>query len=155
MPTCDMCGKKTELMFRTLIEGVEISVCEQCSSFGKVLRQVKLEQQRPAVKKQIAETKQEPELIDVIVEDYAELIRKAREKLNLKQEELALKINERESLIQNVERGKIKPSLNLARKFEKFLNIKLIETFEDSKTDVQKIKGEAMTVGDLIKIKKP
>lgn len=155
MPTCDMCGKETELLFRTLIEGVEISVCKQCSSFGKVIMQVKLEQERPAVKKQIAETKQEPEVIDVIVEDYAEIIRKAREKLNLKQEELALKINERESLIQNMERGKIKPSLGLARKLEKFLNIKLIETFEDSKTDLQKIKGEDMTIGDFIKIRKP
>ena len=85
---------------------------------------------------------------------YAEIIKKAREKLNLKQEEFAKKINEKLSLVQNIERGKFKPSMNLAKKLERFLHVKLIESIEDSGISVEKSKSEGLTIGDFIKVKK-
>ena len=38
---CDLCGKVDEQLNRTLIEGVELSVCGACSKFGKILAPVK------------------------------------------------------------------------------------------------------------------
>ena len=92
--------------------------------------------------------------IEVIVEDYAEKIRKAREKLGLKQKDFAKKISERASLVHNFETGKIEPSLKIAQKLEKMLKIKLIEEIEEKPEKIQKTKSEEFTVGDFIKVKK-
>ena len=151
MPNCDMCGKETGMLFRTLVEGVQLNVCKGCSSFGKVLEQVKVIEK---AKKTVTVKPEEPETIEIVVPEYAEIIRKARERLNLKQEDLAKKINERASLIQNIERDRFKPSMHLAKKLEKFLHIKLIESVQDSQVDVKKIKSEGLTIGDFIKVKK-
>ena len=93
-------------------------------------------------------------MIQIITPDYSELIKKKREKLGLKQEELAKKIAEKESIIHKIESGQFEPSVELARKLEKFLNIKLIEQHEEVKVSLGK-KGEgAATLGDVVVIRK-
>ena len=153
---CDLCGKEGEL-FKVEVEGTTLNVCKDCSNFGKVISKVEPEptpKERRKIQKQQAIVEEEPEVIYEIVSNYASLIRKNREKLKLKQEELAKKIAEKASVVNNLESGKFKPSLKLAGKLEKFLNIKLIEEVEVK--DVAKSKkssNEAMTLGDMIKLK--
>lgn len=64
-------------------------------------------------------------------EDFGTAIKKAREKMGLTQEELALKINERASLIRHLETGKMKPTDALATKLERFLKIELYGASEE------------------------
>ena len=87
--------------------------------------------------------------------DFAKKIRKKREQLGMKQEEFAKKIAERESVVHKLETGEFTPSLKLAIKLEKRLNLKLIEELEEEK---QKIKlgteSAELTIGDMLKLKK-
>ncbi len=53
-----------------------------------------------------------------------------------------------------MESGKFEPSIKLARKIEKFLNIKLIEQHEEQHAGIKGESGEGFTIGDFIKVKK-
>lgn len=149
-----MCGSKTKL-FKAVIESVEMNVCRNCSKFGKVIGEVKEEKQK-GEKKADGIKKGEPstELVQVIVEDYAEKIKKTRENLGLKQKDFAKKINEKASLIHKIETGSFEPNINLARKLEKFLKIKLVDQHEEIHKKEPQSKSDVFTIGDLIKIKK-
>jgi len=151
---CEMCGKGTEL-FKAVVEGIELKVCSNCGKFGKVTGKINIEPKRKKKKIELEEEEQ-PEIIQIIVEDYALRAKNAREKLGLKQEELAKKLNEKESVIHKIETGHYEPNLNLARKLEKFLKIKLVEEekIEKKKENTQSTSSEALTIGDLIKLKK-
>lgn len=148
MPSCEMCGKNDKL-FRTMVEGAEMMLCKDCSRFGKVLAAPKI-----IIKKEAIRQKQEskPEIIEVIVPDYGKIVKERREKLGLKQEELAKKINEKESLIHKIESGAFEPGIMLARKLEGFLKIKLIEKSEEESVMPAKKSGP-VTIGDVISIK--
>lgn len=148
-----MCGAKTKL-FRTEIESTEMNVCRDCSKFGKVLAEVKELEKPKKIKEVIKDTGPYIELLQVVVEDYAQKIKNARESLNLKQKELAEKISEKESLIHKIETGSFEPGMGMTRKLEKFLKIKLVEQHEEVHEKTAKTKSEAFTIGDFIKIKK-
>lgn len=148
---CDMCGKDAEL-YLTRIEGTELSVCKSCSSFGTIISQPKKKDSKYLKKKPAK--KDEPEIIESVVENYPQLVKNKREKLGLKQEELAAKLAERTSLLQKIETGNFTPSLQMAGKIEKHLGIKLIEKIETkSEQQIQKAKGKKLTIGDVIKLK--
>ena len=144
-----MCGSEGKL-YRALIEDAKLNVCHECSKFGKVIAIVKQDDEIESQKRKEPET----EVMQIIVDNYAEKIRKKRESLGLKQEEFAKKINEKESLIQKIESGHFDPSLGLAKKIGNFLKIKLIEEHEERHEPHAKTKTGAFTIGDFIKIKK-
>jgi putative transcription factor len=159
---CDMCSSKDKT-YRIEVEGSILNVCEKCSSFGKIVGRVKQELPEKKKKKlekaaeKLAEEKarKETETMQIITPNYSSIIRKAREKLGLKQEELAKKIAEKESIVHKLESGSMIPPVPLARKLERFLRIALVETVEmdsaDSKS--QRSSSEGLTLGDLIKVK--
>ncbi|MBU0614881.1 MAG: TIGR00270 family protein [Nanoarchaeota archaeon] len=149
MGICDMCGKEDEL-YRTEIEGSVIRVCKNCARYGKVLSEVK---KMSPVKLKKIQHKAEPEVVPLIVFDYAQKIKKKRQSLQMQQEEFAKQINEKVSLIHNIETGHAKPSIALARKIERFLKITLIEEYEEQQTNKKEEKSDVMTIGDLIKSK--
>ena len=144
---CEMCGSETNLT-TALVEGVELKVCKTCAGFGKIVK-------KPIVKKSIMQPvfkKPEREIVQLIVENYSKIIRDKREKMGLKQKELAKFLAERESLIHKMEAGTHTPSLELARKLERQLNIILVEQ-KEIKSQNTRTKKKSFTIGDLIKIK--
>ncbi|MFH1210026.1 MAG: multiprotein bridging factor aMBF1 [archaeon] len=149
---CEMCGRESELK-SAIIEGVTLKVCDNCSRFGKVLETRKEYKEYKEDKSKKSFFNKEPKIFEEVVEDFSLRIKKAREDLNLKQEELALKINEKESIIHHLETGKLRPSLELARKIERFFNIKLIEKREEEKKLSIDFKSGDLTIGDLLKKK--
>jgi|SRR3989338_6458959 len=149
---CDLCGKEDEI-YLALIEGTELNVCKNCSKFGKIIKKIIMEKKEIKEKERKKKELPEKEILQVIVSDYAKLIKAGREKLNLKQEEFAKKINEKTNLIHLIETGKFEPSINLARKLEKFLKIKLIEEHEEIMTGKKETKTDKFTIGDFIKVK--
>jgi putative transcription factor len=146
---CDLCGKIEYNLKRALIEEVELNVCPSCSKFGKVLGPVKKDViKQPAKDIEFKEVK-----IELIVEDYSDIIKKRRESMRLTQKDFANKLNEKESTIHKIETGTLEPSLALAKKLEKILNIKLIEEHEEKHVIYKRKKIEGFTLGDFIKIK--
>jgi len=145
---CDMCGSEGKL-YQAVIEDAELNVCHECSKFGKVIGVVKQnEVDNEAVK---VSKEYKPEIMEMIVQDYAEKIRKKRGSLGLKQEEFAKNISEKESLIQKIEAGHFEPSIGLAKKIGKFLKIKLTEEYEEKHEKQVQSKTDSFTLGDFIK----
>jgi len=88
-----------------------------------------------------------------LVEDYADRIRIAREAKEWSTLDLAQAIKEREILIKKIEKGDLIPEDEVRRKLEKALNIRLIDSTEDS-TSAGRAGQVTMTVGDVISFKK-
>jgi len=145
---CDICGKNSEL-FRAVVEEVELNVCIDCSAYGKVLgkKQEQIEFIKPKSSYKIEEA-------EIITDEFASIIKNARESLGMTQKEFAARINEKESFIHKMETGSIELSIPLARKLEKLLKIKLVEKYTESGKIISNEKSEGMTLGDFIKIKK-
>ncbi len=148
MGNCEICGKRFDNLEKAIVEGVLINVCHDCSKFGKVITIKK-----PLIEPERIISVQRKEETEDIVDNYAELIKQAREKKGLKQEELAMNIAEKESIIHKIETGSLKPSFKLARKLEQFLGIKLIELQEEKKDLSLNLKDNGLTIGDLLRIK--
>lgn len=161
---CDMCGRRGELFYMEL-EGSKLVACRDCVVYGKKLGKVVLDEPdkskqsnkrfdnySSSVKPRIIEKDEEPVIL--VVDNYDVLIKKKRERLGLKQEDLAKAINEKESLIQQIEGGKIEPNVRLAEKLEHYLKIKLLETYKPQTlfSDKSKDKGP-VTLGDMVKIR--
>ncbi len=146
-----MCGREKELV-DAIVEGAVVQVCLDCSKHGSV---VAINQ--PVVDKRIElqrEIESSPSYVDVIVSDFGNKIKNARERKGLKQEDLAQDLAEKESVIHQLETGKLKPSFRLARKLSVFLSIDLIESVESSSKGVTKdvdLKSASVTIGDLLK----
>jgi len=149
MGLCELCGKR-ESIVKISVEGSQLDVCNDCSRFGKIvarpLKAPQLDQRR------IAHPKKED--TEDIVPGFGPIIKSARERLGLKQAELAKRISEKESLLHSIESQHFKPPMELAKKLEKALQIKLISKVEDKEEEESKKKeAGAVTIGDLIRIK--
>jgi len=156
-----MCGAQTNLN-KYRVEGVQMSLCSKCGQHG-----IREKEPKRTFSFKSHTNKNQPEVIEMINENYSNLVKNAREKKGLKQKELAKKILERESLIHNVESGHMKPSMKLATKLEKFLDINLIIKYKEetkkSKEELNiqrsnhnndEISDEKFTIGDMIKKRK-
>jgi len=150
---CELCGKKEENLLKAVIESVELNVCKDCGKFGKVIGFVKKPEIKGKRKIYSVHSKQE-EKSEILVEGFHEIIKKKRESLGLPQKDFALKINEKESLVHKIETGSFEPNLDLARKIERFLGIKIVEEYKESFERQKQAKDAGFTLGDFIKIRK-
>ena len=142
---CDLCGAEKEL-FKAAIENTTLNVCSDCSQFGKVMNIKEISNQsfKPTVIKENQER---------VVENYGELIKRSRESKGLKQKELAERLAEKESTIHKLETGHLRPSMKLARKLERFLEVQLIKEFEEKPVILEKSESGSLTIADLMKKK--
>jgi putative transcription factor len=160
---CEVCGHKIHTEpITAVIEGAKLTVCVECSKHGKIVYEeptapkqalkkpqapITMVQKKPIVAK--VEITQEP------TEDYANKIKQAREKLALTHEELGKKINEKASVLRNLEAGKMAPNNQLASKLEHMLKIKLLVPISEEKgTQLPKSANQELTLGDLIELDK-
>lgn len=142
---CEMCGSSTNLVTAE-VEGSQMKVCQGCAKYGTVQKSVHRSTWKPRKSDQ-------PEMR--VVRNYAQLIRTARERKGMSQEDFAKSLQEKESVIQKWESGTMKPRLNIARQLGKLLNVRLLEN-DEKKAFVQEKKKVAseLTLGDFIKVRK-
>lgn len=86
------------------------------------------------------------------MENLGEVIRSARERLGLTQEELANLVQEKVSIIRKIEAGSFRPSLELARNIEKALKVRIIRELKDEDIRITPPSGQArgVTLGDIL-----
>ncbi len=128
---CEICGKKIEGRGKkVLIEGSILNVCSSCALLGEkeVNSKTKFDKKKIKITTISRRSNEEDEI--EIVQDFAILIRQAREKMGLSQDALAKKINEKVSVIKLIETGKLKPSILLGKKIERALKINLFTRAE-------------------------
>jgi putative transcription factor len=92
------------------------------------------------------------ELYD-IVEDYPDRIREAREMKGWDLKTLAQKLRISETLLRRIEQGKMKPSIDLARRIEKVLKIKILVPTEFEEEYESPPPG-TLTLGDVVVIRR-
>ncbi|MDA4130387.1 MAG: multiprotein bridging factor aMBF1 [Thaumarchaeota archaeon] len=151
---CELCGSNIRGEVQVVnIDGGMFRVCNNCSKLGTAARVAKPPTGRPMraagnssgftpLGRTFSKPRASPpppsasgpyfqdeEMI--LRGDYNKVIRAAREKLGMTQEELGMKINEKPSGISHLENGSMKPSDALARKLEHFLKIQLFVPIED------------------------
>jgi len=88
--------------------------------------------------------------------NYPEIIRRAREQKNMSTKDLALKLGESENVIKRIETGKLTPTIELARKIENILGVKIIvmKTEEEAITPREVRISSDLTLGDVITVRK-
>lgn len=127
MATCEICGTKVlgEAIL-VQIEGAILAACASCSKLGTpvVAKQVKAELKRNRSLPAPLEISTGAEL--GLRPEYPELVKSAREKLGMRQDQLGGLVGEKASVISLIERGKLRPTLELARKLERVLKIRLL-----------------------------
>jgi putative transcription factor len=160
---CEVCGHKIhDEPITAVIEGARLTVCVECSKHGKVVYE-----ESAAPKQIIAKKPQVPvsmvpkksivanvQITQEVTENYANTIRLAREKLCLTHEELGKRINEKASVLRNLEAGKMAPNNQLASKLEHMLKIKLLVPISEEKTPLPRSVSQELTLGDLIEFDK-
>jgi putative transcription factor len=137
---CELCGRQVIDGKKTvLIDGTVFNVCMSCSKRGKPYVPAtaqnaakKKTMGNSAPKKMINPIRKISMTDDIIVNpEFAKIIREARMKRGLTHEQLGLKMNEKATLLRKFETGTLKPDEILAKKLEKFLEIKLLVNIEE------------------------
>lgn len=154
--SCEICGKRLVNRNVILIGKAKLIVCDDCKRFGKPASFVDNKQAKPKpvsnfIKPKKVITTNIPEVN--VREDYAEVIRKARENLGITQDILASSVGEKLSIIKKIEAGKMKPTIDLAKKLERFLKINLIEIESNVEYAEKKASKSDITVADVLDIK--
>lgn len=163
---CEVCGRKIHgIPVTAEIEGAQLTVCTECSKHGRILTREEIRLKAETISPRsgpltLVPTKRKPEakveITQEVVEDYPHKIRQAREKLGLSHEDLAKKINEKESVLSKLETGKMEPNDMLVVKLEHALKIKLLAPIanEETKKGTPKTPSRELTLGDLIQLGK-
>ena len=86
------------------------------------------------------------------MEDYADRVRRARQQLGWSQAVLARKIGEKENTVKRIESGRLMPTIDLARRLEKVLKIKLLEPVVEEEFSSERA-NTYLTLGDIVRIR--
>jgi uncharacterized protein (TIGR00270 family) len=164
MTACDLCGREGQL-YQARIEGTVMTVCESCKTYGEVIKRIPSAKEAESAAKMKGKEREEyrtsvsaapkGEVLLLVRPDYAKVIKAARERLGLKQEEMAKRLRIKESQLHKLETGTHIPDIETARMLEKELRIKLV--MEHTETGEAKLLGAgsgSLTIGDMVKQKK-
>ena len=159
---CELCGAEVPRTKMVTVESTPMMVCSNCVKFGdqtgvpirkqpgvpaEILRRLEARKRRMTTRDIYSG---ESEV--VLVDDYADRIRRAREKKGWKQVELGAKVNERASIIAKLESGEMIPPDSMITKLEKTLEIKLKEKIETQAPKTSTSSSRPLTLGDLFKV---
>jgi putative transcription factor len=138
---CDICGRQIHGKPNRVVEGAVMMTCGACASLGtpyQAPKPIPLTNPIPAwrpvpaaaprsVPSKPADRRAPREVQELdIADNYPQIIQKARRKHGLSQEDLAMKVKERLSMIQKIELGKMVPNMRLTKELEHVLRIKLL-----------------------------
>ena len=162
---CEICEKGIEKGKNIKLEGSIVVACEECSRYGEVVAEAELPKPKPKVVEkrtdvgERSQVEERPEFIlyiqEELVEGYPELIKNRRESLDMKQEELAKRINEPSSVVHRIESNRFEPSPKIAKKIQSVLGIRLMGKVEPEESGAMKSKvPDELTLGDLVIVKK-
>jgi len=161
---CDVCGREiVGKPHRVIIEGAKLTTCARCAELGSA--EWKPEPKSPNVSLKIRPARQyksrwtrrrTKEIREdlTIIENFGSIVRKARQRLSLSQEDLGRKIGEKVSVIRKIEVERIIPSERLARKLEHALGIKLLVPFVEPEVSAPLSQvNKGVTLGEIAYLK--
>jgi putative transcription factor len=153
MPSfCELCGNSIQTPKNVIVDGSIFTVCLSCSKRGKPYEPNQPSKKTFPPKKgyipvpqkkgyvpvsQKKPIKSYPKTIQIIDEkvlrpDFGTIIREARMKKGITQENVANQISEKITLYKKIETGGIKPNEILSKKLERTLGIQLYENLVEN-----------------------
>ncbi len=150
MEDCELCGRPTETVYVLNIENVEMRTCARCAKGKKVIRMESYAEPKKAKVQAITRPRHVSDEDKVLIEDYGIAVRRARERMHLPIKVLAEMLNEKEHLLVRVEEQKTKPTIDLTKKLEKALRIKLTEEAPEEGKVYTSRASESATIGDFV-----
>jgi putative transcription factor len=144
MPSfCELCGNSIQIPKNVIIEGSIFNVCLSCSKRGKPYEPTQTSKKTFSPKKGSAPLPQKKpiksysktiQIIDekVLRPDFGTIIREARMKKGITQENVANQISEKITLYKKIETGGIKPNEILSKKLERALGVQLYENLVEN-----------------------
>jgi putative transcription factor len=160
---CEMCGKKVTFLKKVTIEGVSLEVCSECAKFGIESKKEAPKEVGPrpiiAQRLEVREKRGRPRDVlekgekDDLIEDYGARIRAARERAGMSQKDLAMKINERVTILSKIEANQMQPDEKIISKLQKELGIVLKEKVPDVVAAKESAR-QSLTLADLIRMQK-
>lgn len=154
---CEICGFPIAgRPYKAVVEGVEMVLCASC--YSKLARSgrakpLKESERRVARAKPVRIPRRTPEMYEV-VEDYPDRIREARIRKGYTLKELAQKLRISESLLRSIEQGRFKPGIDLARRMERLLGVKLLEPVEEDYFEEEDARRDLPTLGDIVVVRR-
>lgn len=101
---------------------------------------------RPKLSKQL-------ERVEEVVDNYAEVIREARERASLTRDALAAMLGVKVSVLRRIEEGTLVPTVELARKIEKTLKVRLFTQVIEERKRGGETRAWEETLGDVVVFK--
>jgi putative transcription factor len=156
---CELCGKEIQgKPKRVVVEGAQLETCAACAGLGTEIRPPQT--LRGPASKVAAHVRTRTRYRDIYRQmegeldpDFDHIVKYARQKSGLTQEQLAAKIMEKAPIIKKIERKELTPDDKLRKKLEKALNVSLLIDIGGEK--VQKGKpSENLTFGDVAIVKR-
>ncbi len=157
--TCEICGRPIRgQAYKILVAGAVLTVCESCRRYGTPLpsrppqphRVMPVRRARPVRRVERGLFGEELRVVD----DFNIVVRRARESLGWTQDFLASQVGEKVSVIRRIEAGSLTPSIELARRLEKALGVRLLERVEEEERPKLSTGDFALTLGDVIRVKR-
>jgi putative transcription factor len=161
-----MCGRPIKGQpILAKVEGAVMELCTACAKFGEKITPTKppspptqsrtpiarttRPQFRPKTEKRYDKFEEHWE----VSHDIGSKVRKYRSDLGLTQKQLATRTNIATTILNRIESGKYIPPLEIARKLEKVMKIKLVTRSEDLVPPPPSSSSASPTLGDIVKIK--
>lgn len=159
---CDLCGKQGQL-YQARVEGSMMTVCDACKAYASdVIRRIPSAKESAAVTKQATKLNEERaaysslapkgEVLLLVRPDYGKVIKAAREKTGLTQEDMAKRLKVKESQLHKFESGTHMPDLETARVLERILKVTLVrEHVESGDATPSARRAGGFTLADFVK----
>ncbi|MDP2717911.1 MAG: multiprotein-bridging factor 1 family protein [Candidatus Micrarchaeota archaeon] len=151
MEDCQICGR--EAVGEGFVEGAKVPLCGRCMDHATRFDVYDAYKPPKPVKQA-----QRPETVEHYVEDWNGKLKSAREAKDFQRGELGNKVFISETDIKAFEDGRRKPTPAQLEKLERLLGVSLVVSEIEGEAEKQQArpvqKGQAFTLGDIVKIKK-
>jgi putative transcription factor len=154
---CELCGK--EILGkpkRVVVEGAELETCAACGSLGTEIRRPQTfvgPTSKVATHSRTRYRDIYRQMEGELDPDFSEIVKNARKRAGITQEQLAAKIMEKALVIKKIERNELTPDDKLRKKLEKALNVNLLIEIGREKAQKGTSSGN-LTLGDVAVVRR-
>ncbi len=150
--TCEMCGMPIKgKPYKAIVDGAEMILCQRC--YNKLIKSGRA---TPVYERKVVQVKKKVERFEgqlELQEGFGEIIKKGRESRGWTQQTLAQKLRISESMLKKIEQEKMKPSINLAKKIEQLLKVRILQPVEYEEMEEGSF-HDKVTFGDVVVIRR-
>lgn len=149
---CELCGEEIRgRPYLGVVDRAELILCERCvkraSKVYGPLGQAGAGRRPPL--RTLGSKRAELSVSEEVVEDYATIVKEARERAGLTRDALAAMLGVKVSVVRRIEEGTLAPTIDLARKIERVLRVKLVEEVVENQKERGEVGAWEETLGDV------